>query len=155
MATPRGGGIGVGVLKGKSNQVPLSDCVACLGQLEEKHMTPENAFVEAIHELEEQLRGKKLRLDKELADVESKDVLLAERDAASRAKERSLNFRPMLGGNYQCPSCWIMKEERSAMRCLRARTDDDFFQCRACKFEVRVPRRLYDQAATDGFPRWS
>ena len=110
-------------------------------------MTPENAFVEAIHELEEQLRGKKLRLDKELADVESKrDVLLAERDAASRAKERSLNFRPMLGGNYQCPSCWIMKEERSAMRSLRARTDDDFFQ---------VPRRLYDQAAADGFPRWS
>jgi hypothetical protein len=103
-------------------------------------MTPENAFVTAIHALEEQLRAKKLRLDKELADVESKRaVLLAERDAASRARERSLNFRPMLGGNYQCPSCWIMKEEKSAMRPLKARTNDRFFQCSACKFEVRIP----------------
>jgi hypothetical protein len=103
-------------------------------------MTPENAFVTAIHALEEQLRASKVLLDKELAKVESKRaVLLAERDAANRARERSLNFRPILGGNYQCPSCWIMKEERSTMHTRSARINNHFFQCGACKFEVRVP----------------
>ena len=103
-------------------------------------MTPENAFLTAIRELEEQLHGKKLRMEKELVAVEAnRDALLAERDSISRAKERRLNFRLMLGGDYQCPSCWITNEDRSAMRPVTSRADDDYFECRFCGYGIQIP----------------
>lgn len=100
----------------------------------------ETALSDALDDLERQLQGQKAAVERELAEVEAKRVeLLSKRDSISRAQQRRLDFSPVFGRDYQCPSCWITKEDRSTMRPVASRSDDDFFECGVCGFELQIP----------------
>lgn len=102
-------------------------------------MNIEQALQQALTELERELQSKKSAFAKELADIEARRTeLIAELDAISSFPERRRSFVSRLGRDYQCPRCWIVKESESSMRPVPNSTDDDYFECRVCGYELVV-----------------
>ena len=64
--------------------------------------------------------------------------LRAKRDAARAAPERLLNFQVKIGGDYQCPACWIERNTRSPLCRSRVRTTAISFQCVQCGHTVTI-----------------
>ena len=60
--------------------------------------------------------------------------------AANMATKRLLDFRPMIGADYQCPDCFIKNETRSAMRPIPAGPSGlDLFKCVTCEAVFEFP----------------
>jgi hypothetical protein len=53
----------------------------------------------------------------------------AEFDFANLAPDRVASFQPEIGGQLQCPFCWIEKGIKSAFRPVHTGTRDDVFRC--------------------------
>lgn len=62
----------------------------------------------------------------------------AELEAANSAHDRLANFAVEIGGDYQCPRCWIERETRSALQALSAGAGEDRFRCRVCREEFTL-----------------
>jgi hypothetical protein len=103
-------------------------------------MKSQQAFIEAARGIAELIQGRAEALEPEIRQTEARlREMEAERQAARDTPERLTNFTPMVGGNYQCPLCWIIKEARRPVRPLVSNTRGDAFVCDACAFEVVVP----------------
>jgi len=78
-------------------------------------------------------QAKLSQIEKRLTELEDeKAALEARRDLASTARERALNFQPVLGADYQCPACWVVGEERAALGPISGEPHKDFFRCSRC-----------------------
>ena len=72
-------------------------------------------------------------IEKRLTDInDEKASLEARRDLSSTAPQRALDFQPVLGADYQCPTCWIKYERRAALRPITGPPDEDLFRCSSC-----------------------
>jgi len=95
------------------------------------------AAVQVANELE----GKKMALKRELQELE---VLMAEKKAALEVggfpHERAKTFIPLIGGDYQCPICWVHRELKAALRPVdNPDSQDDIFSCRECGSDFVIP----------------
>ena len=103
-------------------------------------MARNDAFLEAAREIAEMIQQRITNLEREGQEIETRlRQINAQQQVARGLSERLLNFQPMRGSDYQCPRCWVEYEKRSAMRPVTSNTDDDFFECPVCGFEVEVP----------------
>ena len=73
-------------------------------------------------------------IERELAKIEAqKAKLQAEFHTANLAHERLSRFVPILGGDLQCPRCWINHETRAALRAIGGGAKQiDNFRCNTC-----------------------
>lgn len=88
------------------------------------------AAVQVANELE----CRNLALKREVQELETK---VAEKKAALELggfpHERAHNFVPLVGGEYQCPICWVQRERQAGLRPVdNPDSQDDIFVCREC-----------------------
>ena len=81
-----------------------------------------------VHDFETE----KLEIEMQLAQVQ------AHIDAAGSAHKRFSNYRPEIGPDYQCPSCWIKHERRATLRPVSSDSDADIMRCSECHEEVTI-----------------
>lgn len=87
-----------------------------------------------------ELQGRDLPLRKEISDAELHiTVLKARLEASGVARQRSLDFQPTLGGNLQCPSCWVRQTNHVSLRTIPSPNSDDYFVCPSCNEEFVFP----------------
>jgi len=94
------------------------------------------AAVEVANNLQQRrsgLEAKKQNLETQLAQVQ------AQLDASSLPYQRVANFQPQIGADFQCPSCWVQNECRSALMPVPSETDDDILRCRTCHQDFSIP----------------
>src|ERR1700675_4038863 len=86
------------------------------------------------------LKGAVAALQTELREIERrKGEIEAKLHAADFAHKRSLNFRPRIGSDFQCPRCWVQNETRTALRPDDSNTRDDIFRCHICGADYVIP----------------
>jgi hypothetical protein len=78
-----------------------------------------------------------VRLKRELAEIETRKSKIA----ANLARERLASFQPEIGGDLQCPRCWIDHEMRASLVAIPATgpSKEDAFRCHACGFDLSFP----------------
>jgi hypothetical protein len=79
-------------------------------------------------------------LHHDLLEIERrKRQIEAKFHVANLAHDRLASFLPVLGGNFQCPGCWINNEVRSSLRPIGGGTStQDLFRCNACELEIAL-----------------
>jgi hypothetical protein len=85
---------------------------------------------EAATRLDQQKRG----LDAKVVELEEKKLAaeLAFKNA-SLAHQRALDFQPSIGGDFQCPTCWVERGERRTLRNIKSDSDAyDIWRCTVC-----------------------
>ena len=94
---------------------------------------------ETAAEIEQEARAlqpERLKIQARLQEIERIT------NSARFALQRLVNYRTDIGGERQCPRCWVRDEVRSPMPAIgRSETDDhpptfDGFRCRNCRLEV-------------------
>jgi hypothetical protein len=79
-------------------------------------------------------------LKRELADMKvQKADIEAQLHAAHLAHERLANFQPEIGGNLQCPRCWIEHAKQSPLVSIPSTDGEDSFRCHTCNLDLSVP----------------
>lgn len=79
------------------------------------------------------LEGQSLGLQKEIQHAELHITKLKLQLEASRAaRKRSLNFSPSIGGELQCPECFVSRDHKSSLRPVPSRDGNDRFVCNTC-----------------------
>jgi hypothetical protein len=100
----------------------MSDAKKELGQ---EAIQIANGFQRRSIELEKELLAMKLK----------KAELEAHLDAAHLAVQRLDNFRVTIGGDYQCPRCWVAHGVEATIIPQPSDTSLDVFMCRNCHDE--------------------
>ena len=78
-------------------------------------------------------------LQHELEEIEARKIEVeAKHHSASLAHKRLADFLPEIGGNYQCPRCWIDHEVWSDLTPMAGTQTEDFFRCQTCNFEFSL-----------------
>ena len=98
------------------------------GQLVQEAIQISNGFAEHKRGLERE----KVDLKNKLAQIE------ANLEATNLAIDRPQSFRADIGGQFQCPRCWIAHERQSTLVAIRSATEADEFQCRSCDFGFTI-----------------
>ncbi len=77
-------------------------------------------------------------IEREIAEIEErKTALMAQREFSRGAEERLFRFQPQIGGDFQCPRCWVDHEKRSVLTPIGGGTQrEDFWRCHTCGFEM-------------------
>lgn len=90
-----------------------------------------NELLSIASQIAEQLDISASQLQKELLDVElKKHAIEAQLHSARLAVKRVVNYRPALGADYQCPSCWVRHEKRAALTPI---SGDDIYNRLRCE----------------------
>jgi DNA repair exonuclease SbcCD ATPase subunit len=82
-------------------------------------------------------------LERDLAQIEKrKSELQTQLHAAHLAQKRLDRFVPELGGELQCPRCWIDHGNFASLRPVGGGTEShDIFRCNTCHAEFRLRLR--------------
>ena len=88
-------------------------------------------------ELSRHAQARIAQIEREITEANERQThLTAQRNAARSAAERSLNFQPTIGFDYQCPRCWIDHETRSPLSPVPSqKSREDLFRCGECGHE--------------------
>ena len=91
-------------------------------------------------EIARSLGARKAGLQTELAELEARE---SEIEALLKAETvspvRLSNFEPQVGGDFQCPRCWIEHEKRSVLATeFRETRHEDLFRCQTCGYELEI-----------------
>lgn len=70
-----------------------------------------------------------------LALIKEADDIKAQCDSARSAPKRLFNFKVQIGGDYQCPSCWIISSLNAPIRPVPSQDRSDKFRCASCGHE--------------------
>ena len=83
-------------------------------------------------------------LKKEIQEAEQlRFKAQAELDMAKSAASQVDTFEPEVGGDYQCPYCWVRRDTRSALKPIASSESNvDRFRCVTCDAEVEQDRPL-------------
>ena len=103
-------------------------------------MSIEARLAKIASQIAEQFTNRSPALEQELLGIEQRKMAIeAELDIAHLAHKRLLNFRPILGADYQCPRCWIKREQRAALDPIGGGTgSEDYFRCSECHEPITV-----------------
>lgn len=70
---------------------------------------------------------------------ETKATAQAELEMARSAASQADSFQPEIGGNYQCPYCWVQRDIRSDLKPIpSAESDVDRFKCVTCDAVIDI-----------------
>src|SRR5262245_62155312 len=73
-----------------------------------------------MHQEAQAVESERLKIEARLREIDGIQR------SARRALERLAHYRPDIGGEPQCPSCWVRDEVRSSMTAISsAKMDDD------------------------------
>jgi hypothetical protein len=90
-------------------------------------------------EVAEEMQQRRSVLNAELLKLETrKQEIEAELRETNLGRERLSHFQVNIGGEYQCPNCWVRHELRSPLTAIPSDTKDDFFRCDKCGCEALV-----------------
>ena len=64
--------------------------------------------------------------------------LRANCDLAKNAVGRVDQFAPEIGGNYQCPMCWVSNGLHGDLRLIPSDTKDGLFRCENCNRTIEI-----------------
>ena len=64
--------------------------------------------------------------------------LRANCDLAKNSVGRLDQFAPEIGGNYQCPMCWVSNGLHGDLRPIPSDTKDDLFRCENCNRTIEI-----------------
>lgn len=102
-------------------------------------MSIEGVIQEEAGEIAAREHQRAAHLQQEYLQIQSQaDELKAQRDAARAAPERLANFRVKIGGNYQCPACWIMRNTSSPLITKPSDRREDVFECNFCRHTIII-----------------
>jgi hypothetical protein len=78
-------------------------------------------------------------LSKELQEAEERVAnLSAALTSAKSAVGRLDEFEPQLGGEYQCPYCWVIRSVEAEITPIPGETNVDWFRCKTCDREISI-----------------
>ena len=80
----------------------------------------------------EALRTEISQLENRLAE------LRADYDLAENSVGRLDQFAPEVGGNYQCPMCWVSKGLHGDLTPIASDTKEDLFRCVNCNRTIEI-----------------
>ena len=82
------------------------------------------------------LEGANLHLQQEIdeAELHIKQLKL-QLESSRSARQRSLNFSPTLGRDFQCPDCWVSRNIKSSLMPIPSEDQSDKFVCNTCNEE--------------------
>jgi hypothetical protein len=102
-------------------------------------MKPADQVKQAAIEIANNLRARELNAQQELLKIEEQKLIQqAVFDAAKLSLERVSGFKADIGGDLQCPHCWVYSGKQIAMTNIPSVTRDDSFRCRDCQFEISI-----------------
>jgi hypothetical protein len=84
------------------------------------------ARVPALERERQELLARKAAIERALA-------------SAGAARKRLQAFRPKIGAEYMCPSCWMQREQHSTLYLISGGTrNEDHFRCSECREQITV-----------------
>ena len=87
-----------------------------------------------------EVQERALRLKPELREMEQRKAQIeAELHAADLCRQRLSDFQPEIGGNLQCPRCWVARGVRSQFVPMPGTKHVAVFTCRDCHFDLTFP----------------
>lgn len=76
-------------------------------------------------------------LDREETEIDRRKAEIGtERENIRDAAQRALDFRPVIGADYQCPRCWVDHKKESILQPVASQTGDELFRCEDCSLEL-------------------
>jgi hypothetical protein len=94
----------------------------------------------AAQEIADHATSRISELDRQIAEIEKKKKEIdADRVKARDSLKRLANYPVMLGGDYQCPLCWVGEGKMSPFRPVPSSDRNDIFRCALCQFEQVIP----------------
>lgn len=106
-------------------------------------MSIEGEITQNAREIASRLQAAAMRIHKEYLEAEAEaeavaQQLKAKSDTACTAPKRLTNFSVKIGGDYQCPACWIERNSRSALMPKQSTTKDDVLECGECGHSLTI-----------------
>jgi hypothetical protein len=93
----------------------------------------EKALVAEAQRIVTNMQNRVRALEAELAGGERGDVYLgAQLHAMHASRERLASFAARIGGNYQCPRCWVRDGTKRTVRAVPSPNEDDLLRCDRC-----------------------
>jgi hypothetical protein len=96
------------------------------------------ALIAYANEATEAAQHNVASLQREILDLKQR---MAEKNAALDLAKSAVNrldsFQPEIGGNLQCPDCWIVRSVHSDLRPIDSK-GADLFKCRTCYLDITV-----------------
>ena len=84
-------------------------------------------------ETAESLKPEFHKIKTRLAQIE------AQLDAAKLYHQRLPHFEPEIGGNLQCPRCWVLNETKTTLTPIPSDTEDNYFRrCLRCGIQIEI-----------------
>jgi hypothetical protein len=75
-------------------------------------------------------------LQRQLTEIEARKAAAEASLASVRlAPERAYHFQSEIGGELQCPRCWVDNELRAPLAPIPSDTGNDLFRCNVCQLE--------------------
>ena len=120
--------------------VPLENLHITMSFLGEIPMSVVSQLMKRAAEIVQHLQAGVPSLQRELQQLEARRLDIETKlNASNLSQQRLANFQPEIGGQFQCPVCWVQDETRSALRPVSGTDTEDIFECRKCHFELSVP----------------
>ena len=102
------------------------------------------SFAEQLMEIANRVvlshQGSVERIERELAEIEAqKATLQAQLRTAHLAQSSLRQYVPISGSNYNCPRCWVDREDLIAVHgTAHGKKATDTFRCPACDLEFEL-----------------
>ena len=79
-------------------------------------------------------------LERELAAIEARKCeIQAQLKTARLAAKRLADFQVNVGGQYQCPNCWIERETKVMLKPIgRGADTESAFCCQSCGLQISI-----------------
>jgi DNA-directed RNA polymerase subunit RPC12/RpoP len=88
----------------------------------------------------EQLEVRVAALERERQELLARKAAIeSELATAGAARKRLQAFRPKIGAEYKCPSCWMQRDQQSTLYPIGGGTPhEDHFRCSECRAQITV-----------------
>ena len=99
----------------------------------------EQVLVEEASSFATELQNEAGALQEEIRKLEEARGEKQEKlDAAKSAAKRLEEYKPRVGGIFQCPRCWMLNGVRSEVRNVPGDKEHDLYRCNICPAEFEV-----------------
>lgn len=103
-------------------------------------MTYADQLKQLAIEIANDVQERALSRKKELAEIEIRKAQIeAQLESAQLCRNRLSSFTPEIGGDLQCPRCWVVNEARTALTPVPGGHMADQFKCKVCHQEIEIP----------------
>ena len=102
-------------------------------------MSFQSKLKEAAENLAAMAKTRISDLDRKISELaQEKARLVDKRDSARTSVERGANYRAVNGLKYQCPYCWVIRDQMSPLVHSLSPTNAETYRCGSCQSEFPV-----------------